>query len=983
VIPIFAEVSMKSSLVLALLFLCTAVNAQEAVPPAVLVQIDGKSEPIELTRVAAEVRILGALAETRMTMTFRNPHSRALEGELYFPLPEGSTISGYALDIRGAMVDGVAVTKEKARQTFEKEVRKGIDPGIVEWTRGNNFKARIFPLPAKGTRTVMVSYLSETVDTPEGALYQLPLNFREKVGEFSLKVELVRASAAPKLAAHDLSNFSFSRWNEGFRAETTLRDAVLTKPLSITLPNVEHLPVVLERDAKGVVRFVVSERVQAPEMGRTAAPERLSILWDASGSRGTMDHTLELTFLRRYFETVLETRPATPATLTVFRDRAEPPVELTISAETVDEVIGMLFQISYDGGTSLAAVTPEKDTPKPDLILLFSDGLSTFGPSDPGTLAAPVYAINSSSVADAAFLGALARRTGGRSYNLNRTSIEAAVAGIGRPAFSFLSATTSGSTVAETYPSMPEPVNGRFLLTGVLKGEKAEITLHFGVNQPSSEKTLTLKASEAVEGDTLRRFWAQKKLADLLVDKKRNEREITELGRRHGLVTPFTSLIVLESLEQYIEHEILPPATLPELREKYIAFVETRRQKTAELEQSKLERMVTLWRQRVEWWETEFTYPENFRYRAEAEKKLETSDAMPGNDAGSGAPSPSSPRPPGGAVATPRGAGGGLRRGDSESLDKDGKEDEAASAPAIALKGWDPKTPYLKALKAAPAEKRYATYLAEKKTFGNSPAFYLDCADFFLRETEEQLGIRILSNIAEMELENASLLRILGHRLAQLGRLDLAVLVFEEALKLRPEEPQSHRDLGLVLAKRGSVADLERAIDLLYHVVLNKWDRFEEIELLTLMELNQVIPKARVAGVKDIPVDGRLVKPLDLDVRIVMTWDADLTDMDLHVIEASREEAYYGHNRTTIGGLVSRDFTQGYGPEEYLLRKAMHGRYIIKTKFYGSSAAKLIGAVTLHVDVYTNYGRHNQAVKSMTLRLTGEKEMFTVGEIEF
>ena len=44
-----------------------------------------------------------------------------------------------------------------------------------------------------------------------------------------------------------------------------------------------------------------------------------------------------------------------------------------------------------------------------------------------------------------------------------------------------------------------------------------------------------------------------------------------------------------------------------------------------------------------------------------------------------------------------------------------------------------------------------------------------------------------------------------------------------------------------------------------------------------------------------------------------MTWDADLTDMDLHVIEPSGEEAYYSHNRTRIGGMVSRDFTAGYG----------------------------------------------------------------------
>ncbi|HUS48133.1 MAG TPA: hypothetical protein VM098_08435 [Phycisphaerae bacterium] len=33
------------------------------------------------------------------------------------------------------------------------------------------------------------------------------------------------------------------------------------------------------------------------------------------------------------------------------------------------------------------------------------------------------------------------------------------------------------------------------------------------------------------------------------------------------------------------------------------------------------------------------------------------------------------------------------------------------------------------------------------------------------------------------------------------------------------------------------------------------------------------------------PLDPRLVKLLACDIRIVLTWDADMTDMDLHVVE--------------------------------------------------------------------------------------------------
>ena len=130
-----------------------------------------KPEPLEITKVVAEVRVHGFVAETRMTMTFANRHNRALAGDLVFPLPDGATVSGYALDVGSVMVDGVAVEKEKARVAFESEVRRGIDPGLVEWVGGNCFRTRVFPILANGSRTVMVRYLGRLVDTPDGPAY--------------------------------------------------------------------------------------------------------------------------------------------------------------------------------------------------------------------------------------------------------------------------------------------------------------------------------------------------------------------------------------------------------------------------------------------------------------------------------------------------------------------------------------------------------------------------------------------------------------------------------------------------------------------------------------------------------------------------------------------------------------------------------------------------------------------------------------------
>jgi transposase-like protein len=135
--------------------------------------------------------------------------------------------------------------------------------------------------------------------------------------------------------------------------------------------------------------------------------------------------------------------------------------------------------------------------------------------------------------------------------------------------------------------------------------------------------------------------------------------------------------------------------------------------------------------------------------------------------------------------------------------------------------------------------------------------------------------------------------------------------------------------------------------------------------------------------VDKIPVDPRLIKLMDVDLRIVLTWDADMTDIDLWVTEPSEEKCYYRHPDTTIGGHMSRDITDGYGPEEYILKKAMDGVYRIEANYFGSSASKLIGAVTLHLDLFTNYGRANEKHDSITLRLADVKETIKVGEITF
>jgi len=318
----------------------------------------------------------------------------------------------------------------------------------------------------------------------------------------------------------------------------------------------------------------------------------------------------------------------------------------------------------------------------------------------------------------------------------------------------------------------------------------------------------------------------------------------------------------------------------------------------------------------------------------------------------------------------------------------------------VTVKYWDPQTPYMASIKQAKKQDQYSVYLKERKSFKDTPAFYMDCAHHFFHHHGKALGVRILSNILELKLDSSILLRMVAYKLDEQGEYDLSAEIFERVLSLRPDEPQSHRDLALVLEKKG---EYQRAVDLLWKVISGPhWDSsFQEIEVTALYELNSLIEKAqgyvnyykRLGGKPQKKPRTRIELPynldpdiwihnIDVDLRISMAWDTDNTDMDLHVIEPTKEECYFGHKRTKIGGLCSRDFTRGYGPEEYMVRNAYPGTYVITTNYFSSSQASLTGPTTLLLGLFTNYGRPDQEVQMTTIRLSEAKDNNEIGRID-
>jgi hypothetical protein len=230
-----------------------------------------------------------------------------------------------------------------------------------------------------------------------------------------------------------------------------------------------------------------------------------------------------------------------------------------------------------------------------------------------------------------------------------------------------------------------------------------------------------------------------------------------------------------------------------------------------------------------------------------------------------------------------------------------------------------------------------------------------------------------------MNLENRHILRILGYRLMQAGEPAAAVPVFKRVGELSPEEPQSFRDLGLAYAAAGQ---FQRAADALIEVVTRPWHgRFPEVELIALAELNAIVAQSP-AKLDLTRLDPRLVRNLPLDVRAVLTWDADNTDIDLYVTDPNGDTAFYGNRLTHQGGRMSADFVGGYGPEEFSLKTAKPGKYRVEAQFFGHRQQVVADATTLMLRLTTRFGTTNGREQLVTLRLKGARSKVFVGEFE-
>ncbi|MDD3149112.1 MAG: VIT domain-containing protein, partial [Candidatus Riflebacteria bacterium] len=440
---------MQKCLTTVFAFLLLAVSMVQAQVPAMTVKRAGE-KPVILAGLDARVRIFGHLAETSMTMKFFNPNSRVLEGELEFPLPEGAVVSGYALDIDGELVEGVAVEKQKAREVLETEIRRGVDPGLVEKVKGNNFKTRVYPLNPSGYRIAQVIYLTELAVNDGEAQYRVPLHLSEKTENFNLRVEVLSADKQPKIVVTGAEPGEFSRMQSGWFSELSMQRQKIDSEIKVTIPVPEPGSVFVEQASDGNYYFSVQGLASDPDKSKVVKPaEKIVILYDASGSGAKRDLKLEKKFIEALFASD-RVAAEVKVEFVAFRNRPGTPRSWVIRRGQADELLRHIDLMNYDGATSFSSIS--RDLSKPDCYLLLSDGISTYGKSLMPELDAPVYAVSSADGADYSFLQHVCRRTGGSLLNLKNLEVDRAVKLVGA-AFFGIAATTYGKGIEEVFPT--------------------------------------------------------------------------------------------------------------------------------------------------------------------------------------------------------------------------------------------------------------------------------------------------------------------------------------------------------------------------------------------------------------------------------------------------------------------------------------------------------------------------------------------------
>ncbi len=574
---------------LRLLVVSALIAAPAAFAQGMLMPTDTSMGPLGVKYQHVSAEIQDGTAVTKVEQIFVNSSGRQLEAHYVFPLPKGAALQDFYLWINGKKTKGEILEKKKATEIYEGIVRRLQDPGLLEYVDSDVFRARVFPVPANGEQKIELTF-SQVLDFQSGIYhYHYPLGAGAR-GAPPLKVRQDFSFAA-KLSSKVPIRSIYSPTHTLGISKKSENEAVAGMEAGSGFDISKDLDLYYTTSDKAIGLSVLSYRASNEEPGyflalvapRNEIPKdeiiakRITFVIDTSGSMMGDRMKLAKDSLKYCVQRL---NPKDEFNVVRFSTDVEALFEKAqaASGDNVKKALSFVDTFEAIGGTAIDEALQRglKDAEgkgdRPHMVIFITDGHPTVGTTEEDAIAGNHKKLNKGSrvftfgVGDdlnARLLDRIAEDGQGTSDFVRdgkefEIKISAFMDKVANPVLSNVALDLTAFGAYDVYPKkLPDlfkgqqlvvmgryrtPGEAKAVLTGTINGGKK--TYEYGAAMSGQNKA----------ADFIPRLWAIRKVGYLLEEiRLRGERaelkdEVTMLGKRFGIVTPYTSYLVVEDV---------------------------------------------------------------------------------------------------------------------------------------------------------------------------------------------------------------------------------------------------------------------------------------------------------------------------------------------------------------------------------------------------------------------------------------------------
>lgn len=548
-----------------------------------LVAVDpwGQESRLGLRRYDVDVYIEDGIARTTIDQTFFNHNPWNTEGTFYFPLPPDASVSRLAMYVAGKLNEGGMVSRERGQQIYTQILHQRRDPALLEMMEGNMFKMRIFPLEGRQEKRIFLSYTQTLTELYGNQKYWFPMDHVNSVAKkLSLRIHIKNGAKnfVPTSSTHDLRK---KVQGDDLILEYSKADVKPDQDLLLSLiptenKNEEPGSSEIGTFSDGDKNYIYANLKPQLKGNVTSKPRQWIVLNDQSASRSKLNGETQRYVLSRLIEEADDDDSLFLVDVGIQPKRISKQFH-KIRSDQSKSLLDREVKINF-GGTNLKLAFEEVKKLISEFklenphVLYLGDGVATDGEKKVSRLPdfmpneATFVGIGIGKGVDGLLLQSVADKTNGLFTTINPDEdinwrIFDLIASINTPRLTeieiILQDKAGKQIKAQSYTSSK----------GMTAGESINVVARCDSELPSrilfraKQGKKTISKGYSLKNATLNsayipRLWAKRHIDEMLKSDQNQKDEIVELSKKYYVVTPYTSLIVLESDAMYEEFKV-------------------------------------------------------------------------------------------------------------------------------------------------------------------------------------------------------------------------------------------------------------------------------------------------------------------------------------------------------------------------------------------------------------------------------------------